>query len=61
MTLATVGIPAFAGAVFGTSLSEVRIPKQSDWTEHGVVIESGKYGSWDTRFYGQDSTDETGQ
>lgn len=53
MTLATVGIFAFAGEVFGTSLPEVRIPKQSDWTEHGVVIESGKSGSWDTRFHGQ--------
>ena len=53
MTLATVGILAFASAVFGTSLSEVRIPKQSDWTEHGVVIKSGRSGSWDTRFYGQ--------
>lgn len=53
MTLAAAGIFAFAGAVLGTSLSEVRIPKQSDWTEHGVVIESGRSDSWDTRFYGQ--------
>ena len=40
-------------AVFGGGLREVQIPKQSDWTEHGVVIKSGRPGSWDMRFYGQ--------
>ena len=53
MALATIEILSFAGLLFGSGLPEVRIPKQSDWTEHRVVIKSGKSDSWDTRFYGQ--------
>ena len=49
----TIGILAFAGAAFGDGLRQVKIPKQPDWTGHGVVIKSGKSGSWDARLYGQ--------
>jgi hypothetical protein len=34
-------------------LAEVGIPKQSDWTDDGVVVSSGPSGSWDARFGGQ--------
>ncbi len=51
--LVTIGFLAFAGAAFGDDLRQVNIPKQSDWTVHGVVIKSGKSGSWDARLYGQ--------
>jgi hypothetical protein len=53
MTLAAVVIIAWSGAVFAAALQEVAIPGQSDWTEWGVVLESGPSGSWDARLYGQ--------
>ena len=32
--------------------SEIQIPKQSDWTGHGVVVANGQPGSWDSTIAG---------
>jgi hypothetical protein len=42
--------PACASAV---GLPEVKIPKQSDWTLVGKVLERGPLKSWDARLHGQ--------
>ena len=32
--------------------AEITIPKQSDWTDRGIVLEGGPAGSWDVRLSG---------
>jgi len=35
-----------------TAHSEIQIPKQSDWTDHGTIINPGASGEWDLRLVG---------
>lgn len=35
------------------SHAQIQIPKQSDWTDHGLVITPGSTGAWDWRLGGQ--------
>jgi hypothetical protein len=34
------------------SPGEVQIPRQGDWTDHGIILSQGAPGSWDTRLEG---------
>jgi hypothetical protein len=45
----------FASAAYASAvgLPEVKIPKQSDWTLVGKVLERGPSKSWDARLHGQ--------
>ena len=33
-------------------LGEIQIPKQADWSDHGVVLTQGAPGSWEIRLGG---------
>ena len=48
-----VWIFAFLLFIIGRAHGQVEIPKQSDWTDHGVVITPGSSGTWDARLGGQ--------